>query len=40
MQREEETDLVTRVVGKIFGQEVLEDRAPFGVKRMDWSQVG
>jgi len=39
VRAQEETDLVTRVVGKIFGQQVLEDKAPFGMKRMDWSQV-
>eukprot|EP00877_Chromochloris_zofingiensis_P009355 jgi/Chrzof1/4673/Cz14g22100.t1 len=37
--QEEETDLVTRWVGKIFGKAALEDRTPFGLKRMDWSQV-
>eukprot|EP00199_Chlamydomonas_sp_CCMP681_P002952 CAMPEP_0119103750 /NCGR_PEP_ID=MMETSP1180-20130426/2127_1 /TAXON_ID=3052 ORGANISM="Chlamydomonas cf sp, Strain CCMP681" /NCGR_SAMPLE_ID=MMETSP1180 /ASSEMBLY_ACC=CAM_ASM_000741 /LENGTH=305 /DNA_ID=CAMNT_0007088329 /DNA_START=27 /DNA_END=944 /DNA_ORIENTATION=- len=37
--KEEDSDLVTRWVGKIFGKSVLEDRAPMGIKRMDWSTV-
>lgn len=37
---EEEQDLVTRWVGKIFGKAAVEDRTPFGLKRMDWDQVG
>ncbi|KAI8471661.1 MAG: hypothetical protein J3K34DRAFT_416367 [Monoraphidium minutum] len=35
----QEYDLVTRIVGKLFGQAVVEDKNPFGLKRMDWSQV-
>lgn len=37
--KEEEQDLVTRWVGKIFGKAAVEDRTPFGLKRMDWDQV-
>ncbi|KAL6765096.1 hypothetical protein V8C86DRAFT_2461198 [Haematococcus lacustris] len=32
-------DIVTTIVGKIFGQKALEDRTPFGMARMDWSKV-
>eukprot|EP00879_Flechtneria_rotunda_P005218 GHRR01005501.1.p1 GENE.GHRR01005501.1~~GHRR01005501.1.p1 ORF type:complete len:310 (+),score=72.49 GHRR01005501.1:1280-2209(+) len=38
-QNQEEFDIVTRWVGKLFGQAVIEDKEPFGLKRMDWSQV-
>lgn len=37
--KEEDTDLVTRLVGKVFGQQALDDRNPFGLKRMDWDKV-
>lgn len=33
-QSEEETDLVTRWVGKIFGKQAIEDRSPGGLKRV------
>jgi hypothetical protein len=35
----EDSDLITGLVGKIFGQSALDDRNPFGIKRMDWSQA-
>eukprot|EP00775_Hariotina_reticulata_P011277 gene11276-11426_t len=38
-QKDEEYDVVTRWVGKIFGQSAIEDKNPMGLKRMDWSQV-
>eukprot|EP00882_Tetradesmus_deserticola_P017578 GHRQ01018830.1.p2 GENE.GHRQ01018830.1~~GHRQ01018830.1.p2 ORF type:complete len:241 (+),score=65.70 GHRQ01018830.1:812-1534(+) len=38
-QDSEEYDLVTRMVGKLFGKAVVEDQSPFGLKRMDWSSV-
>lgn len=38
-ESQEEYDLVTRWVGKIFGKAAVEDKEPMGLKRMDWSQV-
>jgi hypothetical protein len=35
----QDDDFVTRMVGKIFGEKVINDRKPFGLDRVDWSKI-